>query len=172
MLEKVQDLENAGYHFEAAEASFELLVRKEIGRYRKFFELDHYRVSVLKKPDGEPVSEATVKLHVNGQLEHHVAEGDGPVNALDKALRKSLIGPLSGDRPGPSDRLQGAGDQFQGRDRRAGAGHHRMPPGLRRRRAGRSSAHRRQRQYHRRELAGSVDAYEYHLIHVAEGETA
>jgi 2-isopropylmalate synthase len=90
LLEKVQDLENAGYHFEAAEASFELLVRKEIGRYRKFFDLGHYRVTV-NKPNGEaPISEATVKLHVDGRTEHHVAEGDGPVNALDSALRMSL----------------------------------------------------------------------------------
>ena len=92
VLEKVQDLENAGYQFEAAEASFELLLRKEIGRYREFFQLEHYRVVVLKNSGGEAVSEAAVKLHVNGQLEHHVAEGDGPVNALDKALRKALVG--------------------------------------------------------------------------------
>ena len=92
VLEKVQDLENAGYQFEAAEASFELLLRKEIGRYREFFQLDHYRLVVLKSSGGESVSEAAVKLRVNGQLEHHVAEGDGPVNALDKALRKALVG--------------------------------------------------------------------------------
>jgi 2-isopropylmalate synthase len=90
VLTRVQDLENAGFHFEVAEASFELLVRKEIGRYRSFFELDHYRVTVLKQAQGQPVSEATVKLHVNGQPEHHVAEGDGPVNALDNALRMAL----------------------------------------------------------------------------------
>jgi len=92
VLEKVQDLENAGYQFEAAEASFELLLRKEIGRYRPFFELDHYRVVVQRNAAGEPVSEATVKLNVDGRVEHHVAEGDGPVNALDKALRKALAG--------------------------------------------------------------------------------
>jgi len=92
VLEKVQDLENAGYQFEAAEASFELLLRKEIGRYRPFFELDHYRVVVQKNASGEPISEATVKLNVDGRTEHHVAEGDGPVNALDKALRKALVG--------------------------------------------------------------------------------
>jgi 2-isopropylmalate synthase len=92
VLERVQDLENGGYQFEAAEASFELLLRKEIGRYREFFQLDHYRVVVLRNTTGECVSEATVKLSVNGQPEHHVAEGDGPVNALDKALRKALIG--------------------------------------------------------------------------------
>jgi 2-isopropylmalate synthase len=90
LLEKVQDLENAGYQFEAAEASFELLVRKEVGRYRKFFDLGHYRVTVYKPNGEEPISEATVKLHVEGRTEHHVAEGDGPVNALDSALRMSL----------------------------------------------------------------------------------
>jgi 2-isopropylmalate synthase len=90
VLEKVQDLENAGYQFEAAEASFELLLRKEIGRYRQFFQLDHYRVVVLKSDSTGPVSEATVKLRVNGQVEHHVAEGDGPVNSLDLAFRKAL----------------------------------------------------------------------------------
>ncbi len=89
-LGKVQDLENAGFQFEAAEASFELLLRKEIKRYRKFFTLEHYRVVILKVEDKEPVAEATVKLVVNGETEHCVAEGDGPVNALDSALRRAL----------------------------------------------------------------------------------
>ena len=91
VLEKLQDLENAGYQFEAAEASFELLLRKEIGRYRQFFELDHYRVVILRANESAPVSEATVKLRVGEKVEHHVAEGDGPVNALDTALRKALF---------------------------------------------------------------------------------
>jgi 2-isopropylmalate synthase len=90
VLEKVQDLENAGYQFEAAEASFELLLRKEIGRHRKFFDLDHYRVVVLKTDTREPVAEATVKLQINGCTEHTVAEGDGPIAALDQALRGAL----------------------------------------------------------------------------------
>ena len=91
VLERVQDLENAGYQFEAAEASFELLLRREIGRYRKFFELDHYRVVILKMGEtAPPIAEATVKLRVNGHAVHTVAEGDGPVNALDGALRKAL----------------------------------------------------------------------------------
>ena len=90
VLNRVQDLENEGYQFEAAEASFELLLRKEIGRYHQFFDLDHYRVVVLRHHGGEPVSEATVKLRVDGQTEHRVAEGDGPVNALDGALRQAL----------------------------------------------------------------------------------
>lgn len=90
VLEKVQDLENAGYQFEAAEASFELLVRKEIGKYRKFFDLEHYRCVILKMNGGEPVAEATVKLKVDEKAEHSVAEGDGPVAALDAALRRCL----------------------------------------------------------------------------------
>jgi 2-isopropylmalate synthase len=91
VLEKVQELENAGYQFEAAEASFELLLRKEIGRYRKFFDLEHYRVVVLRVDNKAPVAEATVKLHVDGKAEHTVAEGDGPVAALDLALRRALM---------------------------------------------------------------------------------
>lgn len=90
VLTKVQDMENAGYHFEVAEASFELLVRKEIGRYHPFLHLDHYRAIVLKSAEGIPVSEATVKIRVGDQVEHRVAEGDGPVNALDAALRRAL----------------------------------------------------------------------------------
>jgi 2-isopropylmalate synthase len=90
VLERVQDLENAGYQFEAAEASFELMLRKEIGRYHKFFKLDHYRVIVLRLEASEAISEATIKLHVGDHPEHTVAEGDGPVNALDGALRRAL----------------------------------------------------------------------------------
>ena len=90
VLQRVQDLENAGFQFEVAEGSFELLLRKEIGRYRKFFDLDHYRIVVLKTDSSTPVAEATVKLRVKGAVEHQVAEGDGPVNALDGALRRAL----------------------------------------------------------------------------------
>jgi 2-isopropylmalate synthase len=90
VLERVQDLENAGYQFEAADGSFELLLRKEIGRYKRFVDLEHYRVIVLRMESGQPISEATVKVRVNGHAEHHVAEGDGPVNALDAALRRAL----------------------------------------------------------------------------------
>jgi 2-isopropylmalate synthase len=90
VLNQVQDLENEGYQFEAAEGSFELLLRKAIGRYRKFFDLDHYRCVILKQEGSQAVSEATVKLKVDGTPQHTVAEGDGPVNALDDALRKAL----------------------------------------------------------------------------------
>jgi 2-isopropylmalate synthase len=90
VLNRVQDLENEGYQFEAAEASFELLLRREIGKYRKFFDLDHYRVVVLRTNGSDAVSEATVKLRVDGKTEHCVSEGDGPVNSLDGALRLAL----------------------------------------------------------------------------------
>ena len=90
ILRQVQDLENEGYQFETAEASFDLIVRRHLGRYRKFFELDHYRTVILKSNDIEPVTEAIVKIKVNDKMEHHVAEGDGPVNALDAALRKAI----------------------------------------------------------------------------------
>ncbi|MFA7236186.1 MAG: citramalate synthase [Phycisphaeraceae bacterium] len=90
VLNKVQDLENAGYQFEAALASFELLVRAELGRRKNYWTLDHYRCVILKANGLAPTTEGIVKLTVNDTLEHHVAEGDGPVNVLDAALRKAL----------------------------------------------------------------------------------
>ncbi len=90
ILKLLQDLENRGYHFEAAEASFELLMKKALKKYKKFFELEGFRVVVEKKSDKKIVSEAIIKLKVKGQREHTAAEGDGPVNALDNALRKAL----------------------------------------------------------------------------------
>lgn len=91
ILDRVQDLENDGYQFEAAEASFDLLVKKVAGTYQPKFERRHYRVNVETGAGEAPVTEATVKLQVKGRLEHVVAEGDGPVNALDTALRKALL---------------------------------------------------------------------------------
>jgi len=92
VLEEVQRLENLGYHFEAAEASFALLVRRLAGLATPFFDLDHYTVAIKKEGERPPVTEATVKLCVDGAWQHTVAEGDGPVNALDGALRKALNG--------------------------------------------------------------------------------
>lgn len=90
VLTKVQDLENAGYQFEAAEASFELLLRKQIGRHHSFFDLTKYRVTTQRHETGEVVAEASVKLTVDGVLEHRVAEGSGPIDSFDKAIRKAL----------------------------------------------------------------------------------
>ena len=90
ILNRVQELENEGYQFEAADASFDLLVKKVMDTYKQAFELVKYHVTVEQRPNGQLVTEATVKLKVDGVTEHVVAEGDGPVNALDAALRKSL----------------------------------------------------------------------------------
>jgi 2-isopropylmalate synthase len=92
ILRRVVELENQGYQFEAALASFELLVQRCQGKYQPHFELLKYHVTI-ERPESEPanpVTEATVKLRVQGQIRHEVAEGDGPVNALDAALRKAL----------------------------------------------------------------------------------
>ncbi len=90
VLMRVQELENEGYQFEAADASFDLLVKKVMGTYKPFFDLIKYHVTVEKRATGDIVTEATVKLKVGDKTEHVVGEGDGPVNALDAALRKSL----------------------------------------------------------------------------------
>jgi 2-isopropylmalate synthase len=91
ILGQVQDLENAGYEFEAAEASFDLLVKKCLGLYQPKFERLHYRVNVETGDQGALTTEATVKMRIGDRVEHSVGEGDGPVNALDHALRKSLV---------------------------------------------------------------------------------
>ncbi len=90
ILKTVQDLESRGYHFESAEASFDLLVKKELGEYSPAFQLEKFHVNVEKDLHDKIITEATVKLSVDGVTEHVVSEGDGPVNALDGALRKSL----------------------------------------------------------------------------------
>ncbi len=90
ILERVQELENEGYQFDAAEASFDLLIQKVAGTYQPAFERLHYRVSVVTDEGGDPSTEATIKLRVRGQMRHVVAKGDGPVNALDTALRSAL----------------------------------------------------------------------------------
>lgn len=90
ILQQVQDMEYAGYEFEAAEASFDLLVRKATEQYKPWFHLDSYRVKTEHLVN-TLMTEATVKLSVNGSTEHTVSEGDGPVNALDGAVRKALL---------------------------------------------------------------------------------
>src|SRR6185369_10195656 len=91
LLKQVTEMERDGYSFEGAEASFELLLMQAVGRYRKLFDVEGFRVIVEKRGDGEPITEATVKLRVDGEDQLTVAEGDGPVHALDSALRKALL---------------------------------------------------------------------------------
>jgi len=91
ILQAVKTLENEGYEFEAAEASFELLIRKTLGLHRPLFELKEYHCSYRRSGETRwNKCEATVKVIVDGTPEYTVAEGDGPVNALDAALRKAL----------------------------------------------------------------------------------
>ncbi|MEO1543544.1 MAG: citramalate synthase [Pseudomonadota bacterium] len=96
MLDELKSREAAGYAFEAAEASFELLARRTLGHVPQFFSVDSFRVMVERRHNavGEQVtvSEATVKVFINGNSEPRwsIAEGNGPVNALDNALRKDL----------------------------------------------------------------------------------
>ncbi len=92
VLERVQDLEHQGFQFEAANASLELLVHDVLGTRPRYWELDHYRVTISKRNGDAPGTEATVKMQVNGKPRHEVSEGDGPVNALDGALRRCLSG--------------------------------------------------------------------------------
>jgi 2-isopropylmalate synthase len=92
VLKEVVELENRGYQFEAAEASFDLLVQRAAGTFRPHFDLLHYHVDVETDATGHTTTEATVKLRVGDEIRHEVAEGDGPVNALDAALRKALNG--------------------------------------------------------------------------------
>ncbi len=92
ILLQVVTLENQGYQFEAAEASFDLLVRKCAGVFEPHFDRVKYHVGVTAEKDGQILTEATVKVRVAGDMRHEVTEGDGPVNALDGALRKALNG--------------------------------------------------------------------------------
>jgi 2-isopropylmalate synthase len=91
VLTEVKRLEAEGYEFEAAEASFVLLLRKATGKYQPLFELLEYHCTYRRAGDDRwDKCEATVKLRVGGDVSYQVADGDGPVNALDAALRKSL----------------------------------------------------------------------------------
>ena len=91
VLDKIKDLENKGFQFEEADASFEILARKAAGVYEDFFELIGFRViDEKRKDDKEPISEATIMIKVNDIIEHTASLGNGPVNALDNALRKAL----------------------------------------------------------------------------------
>lgn len=90
ILDHLKQLEHEGFQFEGAEGSFEILIKKALGRHRKFFELLGFRVIVEKKEENHPFSEATIMVRVGDQIEHTAAVGNGPVNALDHAIRKAL----------------------------------------------------------------------------------
>ena len=89
-VERVKELEHDGYQFEAADGSFELLMRKEAGEYEPLFRLESWRCIVEQRADGKVETEATIKIWVDGERYVRTAEGNGPVNALDRALRDAI----------------------------------------------------------------------------------
>ncbi len=90
VVKRLKEMERLGYQFEGADASLELLMRKAAGKYKPFFELGHYRIIGEQPTPGKLSAQAMVKIHVDGENAITAAEGDGPVHALDLALRKAL----------------------------------------------------------------------------------
>ncbi len=90
ILDVIKGLEHVGYHFEAADGSFELLLRRSLNMHKVFFRLESFRVIMEKREDGKVATEATIKIHVKGERIVATGEGNGPVNALDKALRLAI----------------------------------------------------------------------------------
>ena len=90
IVEEIKLREHNGYHYEDADGSLGILMRRKLNTWREFFELGGFKVIIHKDTDAEPVSEALIKVRVGNQVEHTAAEGNGPVNALDNALRKAL----------------------------------------------------------------------------------
>ena len=92
IISELKDLENKGFSFEGAEASFEILMRRAMGLQRNYFKFETFRVMNHKyRMDKPPLTEATIRLFVGGDEVHTAAMGDGPVNALDNAIRKALV---------------------------------------------------------------------------------
>ena len=90
VVERVKELEHRGYQFEAADGSFDLLIRRETGEYEPLFRLESWRAIVEKREDGRVETEATIKIWVDGERYVRTAEGNGPVHALDRALRDAI----------------------------------------------------------------------------------
>ena len=91
VLSSLKEREHRGYHYEAADASFDLLLRDAMAPHEPLFRLESFRVTVEKREDGRAVCEATIKIHVGGERLISTAEGNGPVNALDSALRQAIV---------------------------------------------------------------------------------
>ncbi len=91
LMMNLQEKEHAGYQFEAADASFELFMKRSLKKYKPFFELESFRTASEKRFDGQIFAEASIRVNVNGKSHYSASEGDGPVDALDRALRGALI---------------------------------------------------------------------------------
>ena len=127
----VKEREHRGYHYEAADASFELLLRREAGEYEPLFRLESFRVITEKRADGRVETEATIKIWVDGERYVRTAEGNGPVNALDRALRDAITELHPASRRDRAHQLQGPDPRRAPRHRRGHPGPARL---LRRRR--------------------------------------
>lgn len=91
ILASLKEMEAKGYSFESADASFKILIQKVLKKHKSFFDLEGFRVIIDKRNNEESgVTQASIKVRVGDDVEHTVAEGDGPVDALNKALRKAL----------------------------------------------------------------------------------
>ena len=126
VVERVKEREHQGYHYEAADGSFELLLRKETGEYEPLFTLESWRAIVEKRADGRVETEATIKIWVAGERFVRTAEGNGPVNALGPGAARR-----SGRDPSPPARHRPG--QLQGPHPRRDQGHRRGHPGPARR---------------------------------------
>ena len=91
LLKRLQEKEHEGYQFEAADASFELFLKRSLKKYKPFFKLEGFKVVTEKRFDGKTFAEASIRLNVGGEEKFCATEGDGPVDALDKALRQALL---------------------------------------------------------------------------------
>ncbi len=129
VVDELKRLEHEGYHFEVADGSLELLMRRATGWEQPWFRVESFRVITddlrADDPDHGVGTEATIKVHVDGERIVRTAEGNGPVNALDAALRAALGFALPGARAGPSHRLQGPGARHREGHRRGHPGAHR-----------------------------------------------
>lgn len=90
IIQRLKELEHQGYQFEGAESTFELVIRKQLGKYKPFFELETFKLMTEQTSNSKPSASALIKVKVDGRSEITAAEGNGPVHALDRALRKAL----------------------------------------------------------------------------------
>ena len=149
ILNRVKELEHEGYEFEAAEASLALLIGKTLRHRELPFRVDAYHVS-MRRDGSKSVCEATVRVRVGDEIAHTVAEGDGPVNALDGALRRALVKFLPAIEKSDADGLQGPHPRHRHRHRRENARAHPVH-----RRPARMGHRRRERKHHRSQPAGA-----------------